>query len=130
MEWSSYSYNIASHSRYVSVLLSLSLLVFLWLLIEFSLLPFVLVFFCFILKQVFSISFIVMCIAGVSVCFRFIFYFSVLGVHCVPCVQIHSLRQVWKILAVISANIFFALFALLRSQTSQVEYVLQVHWQF
>lgn len=74
MEGSSYSNNVTSHSRYVSVLLGHSLLVFLWLLTEFLLLPFVLVvfFFCFILKQVFSISFIVMCIAGVSVCFCFL----------------------------------------------------------
>lgn len=75
MEWSSYSNNVTSHSRYVSVLLGLSLLVFLRLLIEFLLLPFVLVFFfCFILKQVFFIGFIVMCIVGVSNCFRFPFF--------------------------------------------------------
>lgn len=54
---------------------------------------------------------------------------SVLGIHCVIYVQIRSLRQVWKILAVISSDIFFALFALLRPQTSHVESVLQVHWR-
>lgn len=81
MEWSSYSNNVTSHSRYVSVLLGLSLLVFLWLLKEFLLLPFVLVVFVLFLNKYFPLVLLWCALRG----FLFAFVFSPSCAGCSLC---------------------------------------------